>query len=375
MSAAGIEQVEPKKVELPTPGVVEKKPIERDPYEADLLEEERDQLDLLRFGEEKDPTKYKGSVAKALAFFKAQNEKINELISANDSDPDYRVDDDPKLKAFQRTNKPGYTQKDIKQLDRLQMQHEIMAELKAGQAADLEPVKAEQFRAKQIPVAQELYTNFQNGLSAILPDDMKKVFLESGENAAVVLQEKFPIEYQEVLKVSDAAKNFAEAWISINQGLTTFNQANKVHLSLFEFIGQNCQDFKANATDKQKTNNKGQTFLDRGEYFKLTLTERKKHWTVDTAMGLTLITGNAKEQTTAVIKSRLEELEKAGFSRTPETPPAKKNDDKPPAKKDDGKPPKGRTTILDGASPPAPPAENESNVAMNLLHPKVKPAD
>jgi len=176
LDAAGIAPAtEPTKPEL-SPGVVEKKPIDRDPYEAELLEEEREQLDLLRFGEEKDPAKYKGSVAKALAFFKAQNEKINELISANDSDPDYRVDDDPKLKAFQRTNKPGYTQRDIKALDRAQMRDEILADVRADQAADLEPLKAEQFRAKQLPVAQELYSNFQRGLSDILPDDMKKVF-------------------------------------------------------------------------------------------------------------------------------------------------------------------------------------------------------
>jgi len=176
--------------------------------------------------------------------------------------------------------------------------------------------------------------------------------------------------------VSSDAKNFAEVWISFNQGLTTFDHTNKMHLALFEFIGQNCQDFKANATDKQKTNPQGKTFLDRGEYFKLTLAERKKHWTVNTAMGLKLITGDAKEKTAAAIKTRLDELEKAGYSRTsaapPPPPPAKKKAAEPPAKKVEEKPAKGASTILDGAAPPATPGKKESNEAMNLLHPEVK---
>ena len=274
-------------------------------WESGLLDEEKDQLELARMAERKDPVKYKGLAAKTEKFIRENAAKTE----AADFDPD---SDD--YKAWVAKERPALSNSEVRALER--MRGEEIATKKATEESA--KVLDQTFRMVEEPrVKQQADAYFAKAASEAMPDDVAKVFREDPKKAA----EQFPFEVQIAQAELSAHADVVEEMLALTRKnpatgrtLKAYDAKNAVHQQVLALIGQVETSFKKAGVD---TVREGKQFLTREELARVPEADRGRYWTFTSAEIAERSTPLVKARVASKITAEHERLKKLGFERKP----------------------------------------------------------
>lgn len=273
-------------------------------WEATLLEEERDQLDLARAAEGQNPTKYKGLAAKTEKFIRDNAARTG----ADDFDPD-----DTAYKAWVDKERPNLTATEVRQIERERGASVARREAEAKSQEVLDKT----FRMVEAPrVKAEADAYFVNASTEAMPDDLAKVFKEDKAKAAT----EFPFEYQIVEQEVDRHASVVEDMLALTRinpdtrrPLMAYDHSNPLHVAAAELINTVDAEFKKNGGDARVKG--GKTFLPRAELASVPVADRAKYWTFTANEIAHRSTPLVKARIVAKIASEHERMKKLGFNR------------------------------------------------------------
>lgn len=320
-------KVKVKKAEPPPPPPAPKaepkaeaKP-ETDPFENELLEEEKDALAIARFAANSDP-KHKGYDEKLLKFYKAHADFMK---AARAKDPAYDFsEDNPEYEAWLRANKPQM----LTALESRRIEREmIKAEARQEAAAEAAKVQAEMERRDRIPaVAREADDFGKNMVDDSVPPDLLKVLREEGVEKA---KEAFPVEFDIADRVVRQAQVLSREFLELSNGIKTLDGNNPLHRAIVDFVRKSCDDFAANGGKFRIRN--GKQFATREAFGKMTPDQKAAHWTFSNRDLLDIAKVEAKNAITVQIKQEVDRLEKMGYRRATPAPTQKQETEAPQA--------------------------------------------
>ncbi|MFZ8889230.1 MAG: hypothetical protein ACO2YV_01220, partial [Pseudomonadales bacterium] len=291
-------------------------------FEEGLLEEEKDQLELARFAEKKDPAKYagySGKVSKFLkdhqAYLKAHPDAVQEGTDAADE-----------YQAWLQKNNVALAPREARLLDR-EMVTDRAAE-RARKEADekLSELYDENFRRDKEPeIRKEAEEFFSKVVNDSLPQDLLKVIKEKGFDEA---KKAFPMEF----RVSNSVLSETADDVQEFRRLTTFNpktgrpvstfDPNKTqHTRIVQFIQSQCDAFKKSG-GALRVDKEGRSFVTRDEWSRLSPEQKNRHWTFTQEQVITMVGLAAKSEIDRRIKSEYEQREKDGWVRRSVSEPA-----------------------------------------------------
>lgn len=337
----------------PAPPATATPPATAKPGESDddLLDDERDQLELAEYLERAGDQRYSGVATKLRKFFKAHKEFVEKLL---EKDPDAVVDEsNPDYKKFLAANKPAFPSpreerrlrdKMIEERVLAQSNQRISSELKKRDAAPVVKQRADAF--------------FDRLVASGLPEDVAKAIQEQGMEAASA-EHAFELKF--FRREFSKQANLVEDYYSLINEVTPYDPNNGGHRDVVKFVNDICSDFAANGGKYLIQD--GKTFVTRSQWSRLPAADRAKHWTfthdqIEKAMELTAVK-RAKEN----YEKALREREAEGFERKPRkaasAPPRPGEDDEPP-------PPAARVTSTPAADA-TPPGESKLPTPMSVL--------
>jgi hypothetical protein len=272
----------------PTPAPEAKKP-EVDEFEAGLLDEEREQLELAKYAEQRDPAKYKGQAAKVTKFLKDHQSYLEKNPAATEPGTDAAE----KYQAWLAANNVALPPREARRLEISREAERIADEKIAANRGEVSELHDENFRREQEPkIKQEADQFFTELANSALPEEFTKLAKEKGIEEA---KKEFPLEYRvagEVLTESAADVEEMRKITTINtrtgRPLRAFDPANPQHARILGFIRTQCNAFKnghpgETAAQRQQRLrfqlNEGKSFLTRDEFYALKPEQRTAHWT------------------------------------------------------------------------------------------------
>lgn len=288
-------------------------------FEADLLDEEREQLEYAREAERLLPDKFKGQEGKVKKFLKDHQAYLEKAKAA---DPDVVFDaSNAEYQAFLAKNNPIISPRQVREIERLRAAEE------ADKRFDpkLNEIREEMFRREEEPkVKAETDRFFAELADSGLPDELKATLKEKGAAEAAKLH---PIEYKVAnLVMSEAAKSMEE-FIAITRvnpvtgkPLKAYDSNNERHQKLLEFINLQCDMFKTGGGDLRVRD--GKQFLTRKEFFNLPTEQRAKYWTFTNNDVIAMAKVAAKESIRSRIEAEYKHRESEGWSRPQKAPTA-----------------------------------------------------
>lgn len=306
-------------------------------WEKDLLDEERDQLELARYAEQKNPTKYKGFASKTEKFLKDLKAKTE----AADFDPD---SDD--YQEWLKNSRPVLSNSEIRILER-----ERGADVARAEATkQTQDVLDKTFRAIHLPqVKHEADAYYAKAATEVLPEEVAKVFKEESPAKA---REKFPMEFEIAEAELDTHASDVEELLALTRRnpdtgrtLKAFDEKNPQHQRVLQIAHEVDTRFKKTGGAELVRN--GRRFLPRAELGRLPEAERAKYWTFTAKEIADRSTALVKERIARKITAETERLKRYGFERKPaqqeqqqqrsSTPPAPRPTPFPGAGGDQGK--------------------------------------
>lgn len=287
-------------------------PAETKDATADLLDEERERLELARFAASKFPDKYKGLDGKFLKFYKDHKEYLEKARKEN---PDASLDEsDPVYQAWLAKNQPKLTPSEVKMLEREQ----IIDTADAKSRDEVAKVKEELFRRDEEPKVRRVGDEFYVGLvKEGLPDEVQTALKEGYEKA----KELFPVEIDVAERITKVATSDIEEFVRLTRRnpetgrrLRVYDENNEQHKRILGLVNDLCTQFKAgNSPEKIRD---GKHFLTREEYFSIKdPSKRAPYWTFSNEEMVRRCRVAAKSAITEGIKLRHQELERMGYVR------------------------------------------------------------
>lgn len=325
--------------------------VDRDPVEDVLDEDETDRLELARNLASLSDT-HKDLPKKYLDWVKEVN-AYTEKKQGEDADHDFDGD-----AAFQRLREKNPL--NDRALRKLQKE-EIRLEIEASSRADKDLMDRRLKVQEALPVIDKKVEAHMETLPSILPEAMRKVYVEEGPKAA---KEQFPLYFEVAEQVTANDRKIARQFHLLASGLIDFDPTNNEHVLMDGFIRTECQKFAA-SDDPGKTLEDGRTFVTRDEFWSLKPEEQKKHWTLGNDRVMELFRMRQGEVIEAMAKDREARLKKMGYARTAvkDTPKAKAAPAKKAPAKRTGAPPAPRPN----PTPDSPEPVKEGNALTRRL--------
>ena len=262
----------------------------------DLTPEEREEIELMRFAEAKDPAK-KGLVASQLKFYAAQKDFLTKKLAENGDD--YDPSADPEYRKFLSKHAPAFTPADRKRFTTQRITEEAEARATERVRQELAPQITEtQRKLKEIeerPRIEKTVGTFSSELEALMPEEVVKYHAENGKDPRKTA-EAFPIESEIVLRTMQNAQVYARELLDLRAGLKQIDPENPAHQYLHEFVDNNARYFAANGGNNRIRG--GKTFVHPYEYKP---EMAKTHWTFDEADVLALLKFTAQNE----VKNRI----------------------------------------------------------------------
>lgn len=336
---------EPAPTPTPTPTPVAEQPktkTEDEKFEEGLLEEERDQLELAKYAEKNDPTKYKGYAARVGKFLKEHQtylEKNPKALEPGSAEAD----------AYQA----WLTKNDVKLSSRESRILEVRREAERiadsrikendGKFAELHD---ESFRRDEEPkIKREADVFFNQLAETAIPKELQAAVKELGlEKAKAAHPLEWRISAEEMTRAAADVEEFKLITTSnpkTGRALKAYDANNPQHARILGFITAQCDSFKngyegetpANRAARVRLHTKeGKTFITRDEYFSLKPEQRAGHWTF-TKDDIVKLQGLAAAREIEARIARENDVRKAeGWTRsTASAPPPKPAPGAPPA--------------------------------------------
>ena len=331
-----------------------------DPFESTLGEAEREELEMARYMETKDPKKA-GTADRLKEFYKKQQKFLDDAISkASEHGDEYDPNADPKFRKFVADNMP------ISAADRKRFGQEKLLDVAEERAAtkiraELSPkheaLERELNEMKQRPVVKARLDKYAGELVESMDPEVVKFFHENGRDTAKV-EAQFPMEYEIIKATVRGAHSLATELKNVKAGLTPFDPAkNKNHKYLADFVQRMGDEFER--YDGPEKVRDGKQYIHPAKF---TPAHADRYFTLGDEDILEMLRVEAANEANGAIAKRRKQLEQAGYARAPKaaapvapvTPPVA-SPRTPPA-------PKGQV-----ASPSEPaPAKNSMSALLGL---------
>jgi hypothetical protein len=287
--------------------------------DADLLPEEREELELAAYAEKKDPSK-KGLAEKFRTFYKKQKEFIDKAAAkAAEEGEEYDPTTDPKFKQFLTANAPKFAhaerQKTYRDMVTEQAKTDAVKEAEAAVAPKLSELERKTRELEHRPVVNNRVNNFISETAQGMPEEIVSAFREHGNDLAKV-EAAMPLEFKIVRETMTGAKALADELLSLNSGLVEFDpEKNSRHRYLNTFVREQAEVFERRGGDALVRN--GKTFI---QPEKWTPEVAATHWTFDSEDVLRMLSKEAQRQVKTKISEEEARLKSLGFSRAPRHP-------------------------------------------------------
>lgn len=294
-------------------------------FEAGLLEEEKDQLELARFAEGKDPAKYRGYAGRVTKFLKDHQTYLEKNPSATDPNGDGADE----YKAWLAKNNINLPPRELKLLEREQIEDRALSRARNENDTKFADIHDENFRRDKLPeIAKQANEFFQKLAADALPAELAKDAKEKGVEEAKKLH---PLEFRvSVEEMTQAASDIEELRKittynpKTGKPVVMFNSSNPQHEGLLTFIRTQCENFKNGApgeTPQQKDLRlrsqvqKGLSFLGRDEYMALKPEQRAAYWTFTIDDIVAMKAAHAKNEIARRVKEEHTRREAEGYTR------------------------------------------------------------
>jgi hypothetical protein len=344
----------------PEPAAKPKTPEEL--FEESLIDEERDQLEVARFAEGKDPAKYKGYTAKVTKFLKEHQAYLEQHPKAVQAG----TDEAEAYETWLKTNNVALAPREAKILERELITEKARQETMKSTEAQMAELHDDNFRRDAEPkIKAEADAVFSKLAHEAPPADFVKLAQEKGIEEA---KKQYPTEYRITTKVlSEAASDIEELRRLTTKNTRTgnpvrqYDPSNPQHVRVLKFMRDQCNYFKNGPADEKPEHKAararlnvqdGKTFLTRDEFYTLPAAQRERHWTFTPDQIVSMKIESAKVLVAQEIKAEYDSHEAEGWVR--KAPAAAAGTPPPPPPP----PPPGSTP---GVRPTPIPAGNNGN--------------
>jgi len=336
---------------LPDPEPKQQQNLEeqRDSYEDSLLDEQREELALARYAENKLPEKYRGMGNKLLDFYK----KLDAYATKAQEDPDRTLDsNDEEFMDFIQNNKPELSLSESKKLERMMWKEEAVAEARKANEEDKRQLEKKLHSLEARPKVENSLKEFESNLPKMIPDELGDSIREHGFDK---VEEENPYEVSIIKEKLSSASGLAKEYLNISNGITDYDSTNTNHSWLLGFINNQAQYFQKNGGDELvRQDSMGNTaeFVTPTEYANLVNQGNAVgKWTFTPDDVLKMLGANAVKEAQDTIKSEEERLTKMGFVRQKKTVAAEpKKKDKQSQETKPITPPKSKSSAGPGAT-------------------------
>lgn len=335
---------------LPEEQPKETKPEQpKDTYEDSLLDEQHEELALLRYAETKMPDKYKGMGSKLLDFYK----KLDNYATKAQEDTDRTLDaDDEEFMDFVRKNKPTLTQSEAKKLERMMWKEEAVAEARQATDEDKRQMERKLHHLEVKPKIESSIREFESNIPKMIPDELGDLIRKNGIDKA---EEDNPYEVSIIKEKLGSATSLAREYLNISNGITDFDSNNNNHSWLLGFVNNQAEYFSKNGgSELVRQDSYGNTaqFVTPTEYAGLVKSSNANgKWTFTPDDVLKMLGANAIKEAQDTIKSEEERLTKMGFVRQKKTSAAEtKKKDRVAQETKPITPPKSKSSAGPGAA-------------------------
>ena len=283
-------------------------------------EEDLETLELAKYASSKDD-KYKDLAKDMASFLKKKQEFIDKHSD------DYGFEFDPntneEVAEFIKKHQPKFTAKERKALEREQLKDEVR--LEARREAQAENYRRDLESRK--PKVAEKVQSFQKEVSDdIIPEDMAAYIKEHGEEAA---REKYAFEVPIIEQSMQQVAYYANEFLSLSQGLKSYEPNNAVHQQISNFVEEQGQIFHKEGGERRIRD--GKKFAPRSLYNQMAAKQRKSHWTFSDSEILDMVRFQMREGTKAQIDDVRAKLAKYS-GQAPAAPPPQEPAPAPKAK-------------------------------------------
>lgn len=278
-----------------------------DSFEENLVDEQKEELELARFAEAGDPEKFKDLRGKFVSYYK----KLDEYVQSGLNDDSGRAFDehDSEFQDWMTRNRPEFTEGDRQKAVRSMIEESATKKARAemeGQYADLE---RRQKVLETKPKIEETINAFRGNVYKLSGNEAIKVMNEKGYEEAV---KKYPLEARIYNDSVTHASSLANEYLGFANGISSYDESNEDHVWLLNFINRNGEWFE-DGGGKARTRD-GKQFVSRAKYADLANNgQANDYWTFSHDDILDLLAANAVHHADASIKNALETAKAYGF--------------------------------------------------------------
>jgi len=272
----------------PEPEPVKEEPSV-DPYEEQLIGEQKEELELYRYAESKG--QHKGKSAKLLDFYKNLDSYVEK---AKREDPDRTFNaDDSEFMEYVRVNKPDIQPADRESLKRGKFRDEIISDVKKEYEQTINGLKGE---LNEIRATPQVRSTIKEAGRAF--DEFSK--LEEMKETDPLKHKVYSEERERYLEWAD---DFVKRWHGVKTGV------DDEYYKLIDNIESAAEAYaRSGDTDKD-----GQKFLTPSRYAQAT--DKKGYWTWDQNDILENFGSQSIAKAEEAAEKRVKELESYGFRR------------------------------------------------------------
>lgn len=311
--AESVEDIVKRTIAASTPKPVEPAPVatpEASPIPDDLSPEERDEVELARYAEKKDPAR-KGLSDRVTKFFQERAKFLEARL--DEEGDDYAPESDPKYKKFLQQNDPKFLPAEKRKFERDLIADQATERARKELAPEVEGYKQRLIEIEERPKIAARRGQFVEDVVAGMPKEVHQFFVENNRDIEKT-REAFPLEYPIIEKTLVNAADIAEEFLSVRAGVKAFDAASPQHRFIDEFVHERGETF-IRSGDAGLTRD-GKTFVSprnwRGGM-------EKTHWTFDNDDVLAMLKLQAQREVKSRIaaeQKRLDTIENARKART-----------------------------------------------------------
>jgi len=276
----------------------------------DISADEKDELELYKFVESKDPAK-KGLHAKALKFV-ADNKKFLEKRLEEEGD-DYDPAKDPQYKKFLDANEPKLSQTEKRrfmiQRETDGLKQEAYEKARSELLPEIQATKKKLLEIEESPKIHSRLSSYSDELASVMPEEVVNYWKENNKDFAK-MKEAFPIEHDAVVASVSGAIRVAQEFLKMRSGLTDFKDSSPEHDYMLKFVDNQAKVFDSRGGDARVRD--GKMFA---HPYHMKPGMERTHWTFDNEDILGMLKYQAGREAKARINAEYSRIDEANDAR------------------------------------------------------------
>jgi len=300
------------------------------PDPTDLTDAEREEYELAKYFEEKDPSK-KGLTQELSAFYRKQKEFLEKR--AEEEGSDYDPSTDVAFKKFIEKNSPKFGAGERRRAREMKLVEETERRASERTRAEVDPkikkLEDDLRETRERPHIERRIGDFVAEVTRSMPQEVLGFHAKNG-NDITKTRDAFPVEVEVITDTTEGAKRLAGEYLAIRRGLKEPSHKDPGHTLLANLVDSQAQELLKTGRPEYLTRN-GKQFIHPS---RMTPALERTHWTFDENDVLTLIKYAARREANDRISARYQELDRlgeakkkrvstlSGAGKTPEVPEA-----------------------------------------------------